>query len=331
MPEFDVAEFENYNAASGRLPFLRFHSHLKRDEMLPLPEQHTLNYQALHWELERWTLFNQLPNLYKFDQSVRSLVSQMAAGTVTVPDYLKTVNSPTLWTYWETLPSWARNEPLIRNVMMAMEYRQPSLSIRQKEEALNFACSFLRPLDQQLRGVIAEAANSNKIQLDMKLGTRMLTELQFYTIDPEWLGSESEDYEGEGGDDGKDITQILRASRKDGEEDEEDFSPMQEALKMMDQEHRLDDMRAIADKDMNIESFKVQPATNQCLADFPTMRNPTIDDVQAELSGEHGILPSELPLNYYDNDDGFWDNYIDDKRTRGDQAGFIVRRPFFTH
>lgn len=71
VPEFDIAEFENYNSASGRLPFLRFHTHLKRDEVLPLPDQHTLNYQNIHWELERWTLFNQLPNLYKFDKGVR--------------------------------------------------------------------------------------------------------------------------------------------------------------------------------------------------------------------------------------------------------------------
>lgn len=29
------------------------------------------------------------------------------------------------------------------------------------------------------------------------MGTKMLTELQFHTIDKEWLGSESEDYEAE--------------------------------------------------------------------------------------------------------------------------------------
>lgn len=109
--------------------------------------------------------------MYRFDQSARSLVAQMAAGTVRVPDYLKTVNTPTLWTYWETLPAWARNEPLVRNVMMAMEYRQPGLGIQQKEEALNFACSFLRPLDHQLRAVIAEAAASCKVQLDVKRGS----------------------------------------------------------------------------------------------------------------------------------------------------------------
>lgn len=71
VPEFDIAEIENYNASEGKMPFMRFHSHLKRDEVLPIPDQHTLNYQNLHWELERWTLFNQLPNLYKYTTGVK--------------------------------------------------------------------------------------------------------------------------------------------------------------------------------------------------------------------------------------------------------------------
>lgn len=86
---------------------------------------------------------------------------------------------------------------------------------------------------------------------------------------------------------------------------------MQAALRMLEGENRLDDMRAVALEAMNVEGFKVQPATNQCLPDFPRMKHGTIDDVAAELNGENGVLPKELPMNYYDNDDGFWDDYID--------------------
>lgn len=82
-------------------------------------------------------------------------MNQIKNGTVTVPDYLNKINTPTLWTYWETLPSWARNEPIVRRVMMAMEYKQPHMTIKQKEHALNFACSFLRPLDPIMRKVVA--------------------------------------------------------------------------------------------------------------------------------------------------------------------------------
>lgn len=76
----------------------------------------------------------------------------------------------------------------------------------------------------------------------------MLAELQFYTIDPEWLGSESEDFEGDGGD-GADMETILRAARREAE-GEEEFSPMQEAMQMMkdpDTEQRIDEMNAIAE------------------------------------------------------------------------------------
>lgn len=134
----------------------------------------------------------------------------MQQGLIKVPDYLKLVNPPTLWAYYETLPSWARKDPVVRNTMMAMEYHKPGLDIRAKEQALNMVCSMLRPVDGTLKKVIAEAAMSQKVQLNMKLGTKMITELQFYELDEQELGSESEDYEGGPEDQDKDITAILR-------------------------------------------------------------------------------------------------------------------------
>lgn len=80
-----------------------------------------------------------------------------------MPDYYKLVNIPTLWSYYHTLPKWARNDPIVRNVMVAMEFKQPNMDIRAKEEALNFACSFLRPMDKELRNLLTEACISNKI------------------------------------------------------------------------------------------------------------------------------------------------------------------------
>jgi hypothetical protein len=91
------------------------------------------------------------------------MYTQIQSGQIKTPDYFNIINTPTLWAYYETLPRWARNDPLVRNVMMAMEYKQPRLDIRAKEQALNFACSFLRPLDQELRKVLTEACISNKI------------------------------------------------------------------------------------------------------------------------------------------------------------------------
>lgn len=43
------------------------------------------------------------------------------------------------------------------------------------------------------------------------------------------------------------------------------------------------------------------------MVDFPTKPYAEIDDVQAaaDIANEH-----QVPINYYDNDDGFWDDYI---------------------
>ena len=43
------------------------------------------------------------------------------------------------------------------------------------------------------------------------------------------------------------------------------------------------------------------------MVDFPTKEYAGVDEVKAarEKSNEHLV-----PINYYDNDDGFWDEYI---------------------
>jgi hypothetical protein len=276
IPEFDLTERRSYNDQIGKLPFMRFHSQVREDEMMPLPEEHTLDYTEINWELERWTLFYQLPNIMKFGNNLQLSLQQLAAGQLMVPDYLNLVNPPTLWSYFSTLPSWARKDPHIRNVMMAMEYHHPNLSLRAKEEALNFACSFLRPVDEIMKKVLAEACASGKVQLNMELGTKMLTELPFYEIDEGGLGSESEDFEAEDGE--QDIESILRMSRAAANDDEE-VTPMQAALKALDEDTRLEDMRKITEEDMNIEEFRVQPALNQCMTDFETAVDPTLDDI----------------------------------------------------
>lgn len=101
----------------------------------------------------------------------------------------------------------------------------------------------------------------------------------------------------------------------------------------MDQDYRLEDMRRAADEEMNINEYRVEPATNQCMTDFFEFDHPGLDDVQAYVCGEteYGVPPEELPLNYYDNDDGFWDTYIKEKQDRGERAGMVTNRMYFIH
>lgn len=334
IPEFDLLDREKYDTSlPGKLPMLRFHSHIQQDELLPMPNDHTFRYSEVHYELERWSLFRALPQLMKFDQGMKQLLVNMANGTAVVPDFLKEANPPSLWAYYYTLPKWARDDPMVRNVVMAMEYRQPGVDIRAKERMLNFACSFLRPIDPVLREVIVEAVTANKIQLNMKLGNQMLNELPFYEVEPGELGSDTDGEaggEGQGGDLQSIISQQIKQQEQDGEEEE---SPMAAALRVLDQEHRLEDMRKVAEAEMNIDDYKVEPMTTQCMTDFFTHENMGPDDILARVPGHVnvGTPAEELPLNYYDNDDGFWDSYIQHKQDRWEQAGLIVNRRDFIH
>lgn len=89
----------------------------------------------------------------------------------------------------------------------------------------------------------------------------MINELPFYTMEPEDLGSESDD---EGGGDGGSgdlqsvVNEQIKQQEKDGTEEE---SPMVAALRVLDQEHRLDDMRQVVEAEMNINDYKVEPMT----------------------------------------------------------------------
>jgi hypothetical protein len=46
--------------------------------------------------------------------------------------------------------------------------------------------------------------------MTMKKGQQMLNELQFYELDEQWLGSESEDFEDDENDGEKDIQTIIK-------------------------------------------------------------------------------------------------------------------------
>ena len=51
---------------------------------------------------------------------------------------------------------------------MGFEYHKPGLDIKQKEIALNLACSLIRPIDKAMEAVIIEIATSNKIRLNIE-------------------------------------------------------------------------------------------------------------------------------------------------------------------
>lgn len=90
------------------------------------------------------------------------------------------------------------------------------MDIRDKELALNYAASFLRPIDEKLIEVIKEVASAKKIRLNVELGKQMMNELRFWQIDPMEVGEESD----EEGEEEEDITTLLNKNLEGADEEE---------------------------------------------------------------------------------------------------------------
>lgn len=178
-----------------------------------------------------------------------------------MPDLQKMINPPTLWAYYLTLPQWARDNPGVRNVLMAYEYHKPTLDIRQKEIALNYAISFLRPIDKATEDVIIDIALSNKARLNVQKGREAINQLKFYELDEEDLGTSSEDDDdGEElvGDDGQIIqVQQKRGGMSSGIDDDEDAevkvkSAMEKFALGQEEDERYKEMTKLLTEGVNI-------------------------------------------------------------------------------
>jgi len=133
--------------------------------------------------------------LMHYDQAMNNFFKGLRQGTLRVPDFMNEVNPPSLFAYYETLPQWARDHPAVRNVVMAFEYHKPTMDIRQKEIAMNYAMSYIRPIDPELENVIIEVATSNKLRMNIQRGKEMINQLRFYEIDEHTLGTDTEEEE----------------------------------------------------------------------------------------------------------------------------------------
>ena len=174
---------------------LTFHSNLEMEELAPMNNEHTLDYQKLHPELEDWAIFRSLPNLLFWDKRLLDIFKLCNSSIHRTPKFLEMINPPTLLTYYKTLPEWCRKSNIVTNTFYAMEYHQTKTSIRDKELALNLAASMLRPIGKRLMGCLKEACAAKKVQLNVELGKRMMNETKFHIMEITELGETSEDEE----------------------------------------------------------------------------------------------------------------------------------------
>lgn len=92
----------------------------------------------------------------------------------------------------------------------------------------------------------------------------------------------------------------------------------------LDTESREREQKQIMEQEQNISVFTVEPEMERVLTDFYVKPYPSPFD----KADEPGPI---LPLDFYDNDDGFWTDYIQQKQTRWAQNEMIVNRKFLKH
>jgi hypothetical protein len=191
----------------------------------------------------------------EFDAKMINNLQLINQGLMAVPDYAKNINPPSLWAYYLTLPQFCRDHNTIRNILYAFEYHQPRMSIRNKEMAMNMACSFLVPIEGRLQDVIVQMAASHKIRLDMETGKQMMNELKMWRMDPVYVGDP--DIE-EGGDEAAEEAEIKRLLSQDGIDDDEDgeeVNPMEQALSSLGADGRASERRQIMSEESGVADY----------------------------------------------------------------------------
>ena len=251
-PEIALCTKETFGQLSDeqKAPEVMFMSHQGPNELAPTPCDIPMVYQDIHYPLEKWAIFRMLPQMLKFDRALTDWITNVEKGTLITPSYDKERNQPSLWTYYETLPQWARDSPIVRQTLYAFEYHKPHMDIRQKEMGLNFAASMLRPIEGRYRKVITEVAESNKLRVTIEGGKAMMQELNFYTIDVADLGSDTED---DGGDDAaeKEMNRLLLSGGID-EEEAAQANIMERVMKQISNTDHEEERRKIYDEEMSI-------------------------------------------------------------------------------
>ena len=100
-PEFMLQDKENFKHKEGEPgPEVNFTSNLGPKELSPMSPDAPLMYQALHPNLESWSVFRLLTQLLKWERAIIDFKMNVERGLAIVPSYEKERNPPSLWTYY---------------------------------------------------------------------------------------------------------------------------------------------------------------------------------------------------------------------------------------
>ena len=113
-----------------------------------------------------------------------------------------------------------------------------------------------------------------------------------------------------------------------GDEDDDANSLVEKVIAGVDDVDRDKERRNLYETEMNIDSYAVEPESESCLTDFPLKEYAHADE---PIRSKEELNEHLVPINYYDNEDGFWDTYIKEKHHKQEEAGLITQRLFFKH
>ena len=189
---------------------------------------------------------------------------------------------------------------------------------------MNYAMSFIRPIDPELEDVIVEIATSNKIRMNVQRGKEMISQLKFYEIDDHTLGTDTEDEELQRVDDGS--NNMSMGVDEEEEELKRQRTAMERFASGLDEDSRQREAAQIMENELSITQYQVEPEMEKVMTDFHV--KPYADPRDLSILPKQVIPPI---INYYDNDDGFWSEYIQNKQQRWAANPMIVNRPLLKH
>ena len=283
IPENAINDEEEYYQGNDNY-HLTFSGQRDVGELPLVPPNYTLYFHYYMTDMEKWTLYRGLPKMIKFARGWDEFWNDIAKGYYRGREVSDEVKIPSIWTYYNTLPGWARENPIVKNLAFALEYHKPHMDWRQKEIALNLACTYLRPIEGRLKDVIVEIAASRKLRVNMENAKDMMTELRFYEIDIGALGSDTEpDY----GNDNQDS--ILALLSKGMDEENAKHNPLAKMLEGLNRDERSKERSKYTLDELNVSEFQVEPQSESCLTDFPLKPYADVDEIHAQrhIDNEH--------------------------------------------
>lgn len=94
----------------------------------------------------------------------------------------------------------------------------------------------------------------------------------------------------------------------------------------IDQEVRDKAREKMIMEEQNANNFSVDTATEDIETDFKMMGYVDLDH-----PGDGVEKDTVQPVDYWDNDDGFWDEYLQHRQGRMEDAQYLINRRYFIH